>query len=114
MAKEFKPKIVSANDLYVGDVVYMNPGGGWTRRLAEAAIAHTVEEGETLMTRAGTQAAKVVGPYLADVALDDDGRPFPTHFREKFRTRGPSTRPDLGKQAMNPERREPLAASGGI
>ncbi len=114
MARTFKPQIVSANDLAIGDVVYMNSGGGWTRKLAEAAIAHTPEEGETLMGRAAPQQAKVVGPYLADVALDDDGRPFPTHFREKFRTRGPSTRPDLGKQSANPERREPLAASGGI
>ena len=114
MPRDFKPKIVSANDLYKGDVVYMNSGGGWTRRLSEAAIAHDAAEGETLMARAAPQQEKVVGPYLADVALDDDGRPFPTHFREKFRTRGPSTRPDLGKQAANPERREPLAASGGI
>jgi hypothetical protein len=114
MPKAFKTSIVSANDLFIGDVVYMNSGGGWTRKLSEAAIAHTPEEGDTLMGRAAPQQAKVVGPYLAEVALDDDGRPFPTHFREKFRTRGPSTRPDLGKQAANPERREPLAARGGI
>ncbi len=114
MAKAFKPQIISANDLYVGDVVYMNSGGGWTRKLAEAAIAHDVGEAEKLLQRAAPQQAKVVGPYLADVALDDDGRPFPTHFREKFRTRGPSIRPDLGKQAIYPERREPLAARGGI
>ena len=114
MAKLFKPKIISANDLFEGDVVYMNPGSGWTRKLAEAAIAHNAAEAETLLARAEPQQEKVVGPYLADVALDDDGRPFPTHFREKFRTRGPSNRRDLGKQAANPERREPLAARGGI
>ncbi len=114
MAKAFKPQIISANDLYVGDVVYMNSGGGWTRKLAEAAIAHDAGDAEKLLQRAVPQQGKVVGPYLADVALDDDGRPFPTHFREKFRTRGPSIRPDLGKQAIYPERHEPLAARGGI
>ncbi len=114
MSKLFKPKIVSANDLFAGDVVYMNPGFGWTRKLAEAAIAHNEEAAADLLAKAMPQQEKVVGPYLADVALDDDGRPFPTHFREKFRTRGPSNRTDLGKQSVNPERREPLAASGGI
>jgi len=28
MPRDFKPKIVSANDLNIGDVVYMNSGGG--------------------------------------------------------------------------------------
>jgi hypothetical protein len=114
MSKLFKPKIVSANDLFAGDVVYMNSGYGWTRKLAEAAIGHDEASADALLAKATPQQEKVVGPYLADVALDDDGRPFPTHFREKFRTRGPSNRTDLGKQAVNPERREPLGASGGI
>ena len=114
MSRLFAPKIVSANDLFDGDVVYMNAGHGWTRRLAEAAIGHDAEGAEALLAAALPQQDKVVGPYLADVALDDDGRPFPTHFRERFRTRGPSNRPDLGKQAAHPERRAPLSAPGGI
>jgi sulfite reductase (NADPH) hemoprotein beta-component len=40
----------------------------------------------------------VVDPYLADVSLET-GAPVPTHFREVYRTRGPSNRPDLGRQA---------------
>ena len=36
---------------------------------------------------------------LADVALDSNGRPIPTHFREEFRTRGPSNYRTHGKQA---------------
>ena len=39
----------------------------------------------------------VVGPYLADARLGRNG-PEPTHFREEFRTRGPSNY-NHGKQA---------------
>ena len=33
-----------------------------------------------------------------DVAIES-GSPVPRHFRERFKTLGPSNRPDLGKQA---------------
>jgi hypothetical protein len=39
----------------------------------------------------------LVGAYLADAILKD-GKPVPTHFREEFRTRGPSNY-EHGKQA---------------
>ena len=39
----------------------------------------------------------VVGPYLADARSGPNG-PEPTHFREEFRTRGPSNY-HHGKQA---------------
>ena len=38
---------------------------------------------------ANGQANVVVGPYLADAKAGPNG-PEPTHFREEFRTRGPS------------------------
>ena len=113
MAKYFKPKIVSANDLFAGDVVYLDTKGGWTRDLRGAAVATTEDEATALESRAG-QPGRVVGPALVDVTLDDDGLPFPSHFREKFRDRGPSTRPDLGRQAARPPCRAPLASPGGL
>lgn len=97
MAKAFAPKIVSANDLMAGDVVYLTPAHGWTRRLAEAAVARDAQAAETLLA-AANQPGAVVDPYLADVSLET-GAPVPTHFREVYRTRGPSHRPDLGRQA---------------
>jgi hypothetical protein len=39
-----------------------------------------------------------VGAELVDAVAGADGRPVPTHFREAFRTRGP-TNYRLGKQA---------------
>ena len=98
MAKVFHPKIVSANDLLAGDVVWLDAAGGWTRDLRRAAVAHDPEAAERLLAAGAAQQGRVVGPALADVALGADG-PRPLHFREAFRARGPSHRPDLGKQA---------------
>lgn len=91
-------QIVSANDLLVGDVVYFTEAGGWTRSLAEAALARDEGAAEALLARAARQQDRVVDPYLADVALDGPA-PRPLHFREVFRAHGPTTRPDLGRQA---------------
>jgi|AACY02.3.fsa_nt_gi Protein of unknown function (DUF2849). len=101
MPKAFHPRIVSANDLLDGDVVYLDAAGGWTRALAEAAVARDAEAAEALLACAAAQQSRVVGPALADVALEPGG-PRPLHFREAFRARGPSHRPDLGRQAERP------------
>ena len=98
MAKAYVPQIVSANDLMVGDVVYMTACGGWTRRLDEAAVAADEATAGDLLTRAQGQPSVVVDPYLAEVSLDD-ATPRPLHFREAFRASGPTHRPDLGRQA---------------
>ena len=41
---------------------------------------------------------QVIGPYLIDIA-DDDGAVRPLHYREAIRSKGPTVRLDLGKQA---------------
>lgn len=97
MARAFSPQIVSANDLMDGDVVYLDPAGQWSRSLDDAAVAETSEDATALLERAN-QPGRVVGPVLIDVALTGV-RPEPTHLREKLRERGPSNRPDLGRQA---------------
>lgn len=94
------PAILIANDLLDGDVVFAT-GSGWTLNPAEAIIAHDEPTARALEAFAAREfaARKVVDPYLVDVAIDADGVPDPRHFRERFRTKGPSNRPDLGKQA---------------
>ncbi|MCI4663693.1 MAG: DUF2849 domain-containing protein [Neomegalonema sp.] len=99
MAKAFEPQIVTANDLLLGDVIYRTEAGGWTREHREAAVAHTKEAAEALLKAAEADHLTIVGAYLAPTRLGDDGRPEPTHFREIFRTTGPTFRTDLGKQA---------------
>ncbi|MCZ8035951.1 MAG: DUF2849 domain-containing protein [Novosphingobium sp.] len=98
------PAILLANDLLDGDVVFAAPaldgGLGWTRNPRLALVAHYDGEAVRLEEFAAQQLAaqQVVDAYLVDVALGENG-PVPRHFRERFKTLGPSNRPDLGKQA---------------
>lgn len=94
MARAFKPQIATGNDLFEGDVVYFAAQSTWSRFIADAEVAQTAEAAEDLLGRAAAFPDKVVGIYLADVTLDASGRPTPAHFREDFRMRGPSNRPE--------------------
>jgi len=98
-----KPQIVTANDLYLGDAVYLTPDGGWSRRHEDARVAHDPAAAEEMLAAAAAQTRQVVGAYLATARLDAEGRPHPVHFREAFRTRGPSNYPH-GKQAEDTAR----------
>jgi hypothetical protein len=93
------PVIMIANDLLEGDVVFAT-AEGWTRDPRQALVANDEEAADALERFGVTEFlhAKVVGPELVDVELKD-GAPAPRHLREILRTLGPSTRPDLGKQA---------------
>lgn len=93
----FTPKVVTANDLRLGDVVYLAAGGHWSRRHEEALLIEDAAEAEALLAQATNQRLSIVGAYLADAKPGPNG-PEPTHFREAFRTRGPSNYPH-GKQA---------------
>ena len=99
MARVFVPKIATANDLLEGDVVYFTADGTWSRLHEQARVAHAPEDAEALLKQAEAFPQQVVGVYLADVAMDEDGAPQPVHFRETFRTRGPSNY-FHGKQAV--------------
>lgn len=89
MARKFTPKIVTANDLIEGDVIYLTEDGGWTRKHAEAALFTIPEEADERLSYAAAQTHKTVGAYLADAVAGEAG-PVPTHFREEFRAVGPS------------------------
>ncbi len=99
MARAFVPKVVTANDLLEGDVIYRTASGDWTRRHDEAELFDEKELAEEALAAAQAEAHRLVGAYLADARLGDDGEPEPIHFREEFRTRGPSNYPEHGKQA---------------
>ncbi|MEL6920926.1 MAG: DUF2849 domain-containing protein [Pseudomonadota bacterium] len=90
-------QIVTANDLFDGDVVYLTPQGGWSVQIRDAAVAHDAEHADALLRKGAAQQSRIVGAYLADVTVDEHGHPQPVHFREVFRTRGPSNYPH-GKQ----------------
>lgn len=90
MARQFSPQIVTANRLLEGDAVYFTGDGNWSPTHGDAQVARNAEEAEALLAAAARQQHLVVGPYLAEVTIGEDGRPQPAHFREAFRTRGPS------------------------
>ena len=99
MAKVFTPKIVTANDLFEGDVIYLKADGAWSREHGDAALAQAPEQADELLAVAQAQQDVQIGAYLADALIGPDGRPAPVHFREAFRTRGPSNY-HHGKQAQ--------------
>ncbi len=89
MAREFTPKVVTANALIEGDVIYLKSDDTWTRSLSEAEALTEEDYAQLRLLQAEGQPELVVGPYLADVSVGADG-PEPTHFREDFRRTGPS------------------------
>lgn len=99
MAKKFTPKVLTANDLLQGDVIYRRADGSWSRWHEEAEFFEDEAKALEALESAKAQADRLVGAYLADAQLGDEGHPQPVHFREVFRTRGPSNYTDHGKQA---------------
>jgi hypothetical protein len=96
MSRGFTPKVVTGNDLRLGDVVYLTATGGWTRVHAEAELIEDEAIADLRLLEALAQGDRVVGAYLAEARRGPDG-PEPVHFREAFRARGPSNYPH-GKQ----------------
>ena len=101
MARTFQPQMATGNDLLEGDVVYFTSAGEWSRHIGDAALAVNAEAAEGLLARASAFPNQIVGVYLVEAAIDDAGRAAPAHFREAFRTRGPSNYPEHGRQAEN-------------
>jgi hypothetical protein len=89
MRSSFPPKVVTANDLITGDVVYLSADGQWMRCHVDAELLLDAAHATKRLIYAETQQAQVVGAYLADAISSTNG-PAPVHFREAFRARGPS------------------------
>ena len=91
-AKEGPAKVITANDLRQGLVVFLDNDGGWTVDITQARV---VEEGPDLdgavaHARAETEAQIVLEAYPIDVVVTD-GVPVPVRLREKIRAdRGPT------------------------
>ena len=97
MARAFTPKVVTANALLEGDVVYLTEDDRWSRHLHEAELIEDEAHAAIRLIDAGRQGEEVVGAYLADARAGPKG-PEPVHFRESFRASGPSNY-HHGKQA---------------
>ncbi len=96
-SRAFTPKIITANALIEGDVVYLTADDRWTRQLCKADLITDEADAQLRHLQAECQSDLVVGVYLADAIPGPNG-PQPTHFREEFRRTGPSNY-NHGKQA---------------
>ncbi|SMY07860.1 DUF2849 domain-containing protein [Flavimaricola marinus] len=97
MSRAFTPKVITANRLLEGDAVWLTEDDRWSPDMAQAELIDDEAHAQIRLLHAQGQPDVVVGPYLVDAKPGDDG-PLPTHFREAFRTRGPSNYAH-GKQA---------------
>jgi len=93
------PRIVTANHLAAGDVVFLGENG-WTPHVNRALVAEDEAALAALERRAAqAEAANIVtGAYAVEVRCEGP-RIVPLHYREVMRARGPTVRPDLGHQA---------------
>lgn len=93
-------RILTANELTTGMVVFFAPDGRWIPDINEAEVAVDKEHADILegAGREAVAAQTVVDPYLVEVERSGGGL-RPTHIRERIRTLGPTVRADLGKQA---------------
>ena len=89
MSRRYIPKVVTANRLREGDVVYLTANNLWSPHHHEAELIEDEAHAQLRLLHAAGQKLVVVGAYLADAKAGANG-PEPVHFREAFRTRGPS------------------------
>jgi len=84
-------KLVTANRLRDGAVVFLTESGDWSLAVDDSAVAGDDARAAALLA-IGNQAAAaqiVVAPYLVEVKAED-GRIVPLTYRERIRAFGPS------------------------
>jgi Protein of unknown function (DUF2849) len=93
------PRIVTANRLADGAVVYLAPEARWTIHIKEAEVAADKSAQAALEAVAAKEAADqlVVSVYAMEVGLSD-GRPVPLSMREKIRAQHEPTIPALPRR----------------
>jgi hypothetical protein len=96
MSRAFTPKVITANSLRAGDVVYLGADDRWVGDLRNAELIEDEAIAQLRLVQASRRTNEVVGVYLAEARAGTNG-PVAVHFREDFRARGPSNHPH-GKQ----------------
>ncbi|MDA8803979.1 DUF2849 domain-containing protein [Amylibacter sp.] len=82
-------KVITANHLLNGNVVYLNSQFDWVNRLSDAKVFTDETSIEEAITNANSQQHVVVGVYSINIAVINEII-TPKHFREQFRNKGPS------------------------
>ena len=96
-AKAAGLKVITANDLLSGAVIYWRENETWTEDLNEALILEGPAALDVLQ-KATADEGNSVGPYLMDVEQDHSpaGR---GRLRETIREAGPTIHPQFGRQS---------------
>jgi hypothetical protein len=96
-------KIISANRLADGIVVYAGYGGAWVERLNEAVVFSGSEEAEAGLTLAQGDVARnlIVEPFVVDVTQDATGL-RPSTLRDSIRAHGPTIEFLPRRKALSP------------
>ena len=89
MPRPIFDQIITANALLKGDVVYFTTAKTWTRDIQQAEVFSDEAIAQVRLIAAMAQENVIVGAYLMPIQHTNDGH-APTHFREEFRTKGPS------------------------
>jgi hypothetical protein len=91
------PKVITANRLIDGLVVFIADGPGWVTDIAEATVFEDGPKLDDAMAFGAVEVAarKIVDPYTVDITIEN-GRPVPERLRERIRAIGPSV--DYGEQ----------------
>lgn len=85
-------RVLSANRLRDGVIVYLGPYGDWVTRIEDAALFTTEaasEEAATARARHALAANEIVDPLMVEVTQDSDGRRTTT-LRNAIRALGPT------------------------
>lgn len=100
MKNETSLNVITANDLLSGEVVYLTTFGKWSPEHGDAILFDEINKANARLADVQGSDSSIVGAYLAGATLESNLAPSPVHFREIFRTKGPSNR-ILGKQARS-------------
>ena len=96
------PQVVIANRLTDGRIVFLAQADRWASSVNDARVEEPGDAADALLAAATRLEAlqQVIGAELIDVTVDGS-EVRPTKPREAIRANGPTSRPDLGKQAGN-------------
>ena len=100
MGQAFTPKVITANALIEGDAIWFTEKDDWSQNMGDAELLTDEAHADLRLLEAQSDQSVISGAYLADAKAGANG-PEPTHFRETFRTRGPSNYTHGKQEAKN-------------
>lgn len=85
-------RMIIANRLADGFVVFLGANDGWRRSILEGRVLEDDAEAEAALAVAKRHEAEniVVEPTLIEVTMDEAGQPRPVEIREAIRAFGPT------------------------